>query len=560
MKFAHLSRYGDLAGLLIRYHSAIGIQADDETSGPLEEDLSADGANLARDLEKRGPTFIKFGQLLSTRADLLPRAYLQQLRRLQDDATPLPFAQVREVVESELGTRLHRAFAWFEERPTAAASLGQVHHAALRDDRQVAVKVQRPGVHETIQEDLEVLSELAAFADSHTGIGRQLGFEAMVEEFRLSLLAELDYRAEVRNLEAVGSNLDQYERIIVPKPIASYSTMTLLTMEWIEATNLGSLGTLARAELDGGELAEELFRAYLDQMLVDGVFHADPHPGNVALTNDGRLALLDLGMVGRIAPNLREALLKMLLAVSQGRGEVVADVLAGLGEHLEDFRGDELRRGIDNVVQRSTGKLVRDLQTGALIVEVLGVAGACGLRPPSELTLVGKTLLNLDETARILDADFEPGAAIERHLDDLVTHKIRETLSPTNVLSTALEVRAFAEHFPGRVNRVLDNLAEGEITLKIQGIDESQLMRGIQKLANRLALGALAAALVIAAAITLASPIHPRVLGAPVASFVLFGLAMAVAVWMAVGIALSDLPQYRAGGRARRRALMRHKM
>ncbi len=492
-----------------------------------------------------GPTFVKLGQLLSTRADVLPPAYLKALSRLQDNVVPLPFDDVELVVTTELGVRLSRAFLEFGARPVAAASLGQVHRAVLRDGRVVAVKVQRPDIRDRIVDDMEVIDELASFVDEHTQLGRRYGFAAMVEEFRRSLMAELDYRLEATNLSAIHRNLAHYPRIVVPEPVVDYSTARVLTMDWVSGRNLSALGPLGRLELDGRDLARDLFLAYLDQILVDGFFHADPHPGNVLLTDDGRLALVDMGMVARVAPDMQDALIKLLLATSGGRGADAADVMVRLGDPLAGFDPAAFRHRIDNLVSQNLTASVGDVQAGDLVGQILQAAGESGLRIPSELTMMGKALLNLDEVARILDPSFEPNRTIEEHAGELMHKKMLQSASPTHFLSAALDAKEFAERFPGRVNKVMDALAEGQLTLNVQGIDEKELMRGIQKLANRLTTGLVVAALVIGAALIMRVNARPKLFGYPAVAIVLFGLAAAAAAWLLISIAVSDLPQHR---------------
>src|SRR5207249_3080603 len=257
---------------------------------------SADGEELANDLEQLGPTFVKVGQLLSTRADLLDPAAMKSLSRLQDDVEPFPFADVERIVATELGVRVSKAFSRFDETPLAAASLGQVHRAALRDGREVAVKVQRPNVREQVVRDLESMAELADFLDHHSEIGRRYGFARMVNELRRSILLELDYRREAHNMVTIGRNLARFRRLQIPQPIEDLSATRVLTMNYIAGSKITKANPVVLADANAGELADELFRAYLHQVIIDGVFHADPHPGNVLLTDDGRIGLLDLGM------------------------------------------------------------------------------------------------------------------------------------------------------------------------------------------------------------------------------------------------------------------------
>ena len=338
LKAHHLPRYKDIAALLIKHGRADALRDFDPDDAARDDGASVDDARkLVEDLESMGPTFIKLGQLLSTRADLLPPVYLDALSRLQDDVEPVPFAAIEQIITAEIGARIAKAFQSFDATPLASASLGQVHRAVLRDGRAVAVKVQRPGVRERVIEDMEVIEELAEFVDGHTKVGRSYGFGGMVEEFRRTIMAELDYRLEAANLRLLGSNLAGYDRIVVPQPIDDYTTSLVLTMDLLDGRNVGSLGPLARQDIDGCALAAQLFDAYLDQILVDGFLHADPHPGNVLLTSDGRLALIDLGMVARVTPEIQDALVRLLLALSEGNGRGVAAVMAGLGEKLSGW-------------------------------------------------------------------------------------------------------------------------------------------------------------------------------------------------------------------------------
>jgi len=323
LKPHHLKLYKDILRLLMKYgHSDLTreITADElETDAqPREPGKESPPEELVDDLEKMGPTFVKLGQLLSSRADLLPEPYLQALARLQDRVKPFPAEQAEQIVENELGARLSKAFSWFDPEPMAAASLGQVHRAALRDQRPVVVKVQRPGIRQQIAEDFAALEKVATLLDEHTEIGRRYRFSKLLDEFKTALAHELDYEHEAANLVHLAANMAEFPRLRVPLPIQDYTTRSVLTMDYIRGTKITQLSPLSRLDIDGPQLAEELFRAYLKQVLVDGLFHADPHPGNVFLTDDGRIALLDLGMVGRTTPGMREQLLKLLLAVSEG--------------------------------------------------------------------------------------------------------------------------------------------------------------------------------------------------------------------------------------------------
>jgi ubiquinone biosynthesis protein len=546
----HLGRYADIAALLLKHRGS--AHAPDPDGAPLpvalegEDTASAEDAEkLVADLESMGPTFVKLGQLLSTRADLLPPVYLEALSRLQDDVEPFAFEEVERIVEAEVGARMSAAFQSFDHEPMASASLGQVHRAVLRDGRAAAVKVQRPDIHDRIVEDLEVIEELASFVDAHTQTGDRLRFAAMVAEFRRSLMAELDYRREADNLRVLADHLADYDRIVVPLPVADYTTATVLTMELVDGRNVAGLGPLAQMELDGRPLADQLFRAYLDQILVHGFVHADPHPGNVLVTDDGRLALIDLGMVVRVAPELQDRLLRLLASVSEGKSAEVADVLVDLGETSDDFDADAYRRAIARLVVANQDVTVEQVQAGAVIGRLARAAATYGLRPPVEMTMIAKALLNLDQAARILDPEFDPNAAIQSHIADIVRSKLLASASPAGLLHAAMDAKEFAERLPGRVNKVMDALAEGELTLNVKGIDEVEILRGVQKLANRVTTGIVVAALIIGAAMLMRIETDTRLFGYPALAIVLFLMASVAGLWLVISSFLDDHPRRR---------------
>jgi len=520
LKGEHLKRYKDIAALFMKYGRSelvknAGLEEVASTEAvvpPGEKELPE---QLAADLEKLGPTFVKIGQLLSTRADLLPLPYMEALARLQDKVGPFAFLEVEKIVTSELGVRLSKAFSEFEEVPVAAASLGQVHRAALRDGRRVAVKVQRPGIREQIVKDLDVLGEIAAFADSHTHAGRRFGFTQTLDEFRKTLLRELDYRQEAHNLEVLHENLRDFDRIVVPLPVPDYSTARVLTIEYVRGEKITKLSPLVRTEVDGQELAEQLFRAYLKQILVDGFVHADPHPGNVFLTEDDRIALLDLGMVTRIPPGMQERLLRLLLAISEGRAEDAATVAIQLGDLQPTFDEKGFRRDVADLVAQSIGATVGQMQVGRIVLVLARMSAERGIRVEPELTMLGKTLLNLDQVGRTLDPDFDPNAAIRRNAAELTRQRVRKSLSPGNLFTGVMELKEFVEHLPGRVNKILDRVATNSLEVKVDAIDEKMLLEGFIKVANRITMGLILAALIVGAALLMRVETSFRVFGYP---------------------------------------------
>jgi predicted unusual protein kinase regulating ubiquinone biosynthesis (AarF/ABC1/UbiB family) len=548
LKTDHLKRYKDIALLLVKYgrsdlvkhHEGLAESVSDVVATPpVREDQLAE--QLAADLERLGPTYVKLGQLLSTRADLLPPPFLEALTRLQDKVAPFPFSEVEAIVTAELGVKISKAFLEFEKTPIAAASLGQVHRAVLRTGRLVAVKVQRPGIHEQILKDLEVLEEIAEAADEHTEVGRRFGFAGMLREFRKTLLRELDYRQEARNLETLAQNLAEFDRIVVPAPVGDYTTSRVLTTEYVRGQKITKLNPVVRVDIEGDRLAEQLFRAYLKQILVDGFVHADPHPGNVFLTDDDRIALLDLGMVARVSPSMQEKLLQVLIAISEGRGDDAATAGLKIGQPMEDFDEMEYRRQVTDLVAQGQGARMEDIQVGKIVLAFTRLCGQSGIRVPPELTLLGKTLLNLDDIARTLDPRFDPNAAIRRYAADITRQRMLKALSPGHFLETALELKDFAQRLPSRINRILDLAASNSLEVGVDAIDEKVLVEGFQKIANRITLGLILAALIVGAAMLMSVETSFRILGYPGLAMLCFIAAAGGGLTLVWSILRSDI-------------------
>jgi predicted unusual protein kinase regulating ubiquinone biosynthesis (AarF/ABC1/UbiB family) len=544
VKPEHLKRYKDIALLIARYgrpgllkQAGLDEVIDD---GQANGELTKTGEALAADLEKLGPTFIKLGQVLSVRYDLLPAEYADALARLQDDVAPFPFEDVARIVNSELGLRMSKAFAEFEVTPIAAASLGQVHRARLRDGRQVAVKVQRPGIHQIIADDLDALEEIADWVDAHTEFGRTHHVRDFLDEFRKSLLRELDYRREAQNLMTISTNLADFTRMVIPKPIDDYTTSRVLTMDYIDGVKITKLSKVAMLELPGKELANDLFRAYLKQILIDGFFHADPHPGNVFVTRDGRLALLDLGMVAYIPPQLQTNLTQLVFAISEGRSEDVVTYALHISQRTTSFDEAGFTRAVADLVATQQNRTLEQIEVGKIVFAMLEVAARHGLILAPELGMLGRALLSLDQAGQILDPDFDPNEAIRRSAAEIMRQRIVQSVSPGRLFQNVIEVKEFAERLPGRVNRILDSLASNDLQIRVQAIDENKLLSGFQKIANRITLGLLMAALIVSAAMMMQVSTTFRILGYPGIAIIFFLLAAVGGVGLMLQIMRDD--------------------
>ncbi len=545
----YLRRYKQIATLFWKYGRSDLMKqmaVDDAFDSHELKDPPADAAQdakadqLADDLEAMGPTYVKLGQILAGRPDLLPDAYLKSLARLQDKVKPFPYEDVEKAIVTELGVRVSKAFSEFGTFPIGAASLGQVHQAALRDGTPVVVKVQRPNIRPQIAEDFEVLTEIAAFLEERTEFGRKHRVSAILAEFRTALQQELNYELEAQNLVTIGKNLEEFKRIRVPKPIADYSTRSILTMELISGRKITELSPLARQDLKGAELADEVLHAYLKQVLVDGVFHADPHPGNVFVTDDSKIALIDFGMVGHVTPAMQDVLLKVLLAVVDGKGDAAAEVLERVSEKTDEFNSQEFRRRLGQLVATRQNQGLEQINIGRTLLEITRQAQESGLFVPSELVLLSKTMLQLDEIGRILDPNFDVNGSLRKHASEMASKRMGQQTTQGGIMTSLLEAKDFATHLPARLNRIMDAVANAELEVKVRSTDAKTVVEGIEKVANRIAHSLLLTALIIAGALMTRVDTPWKIFGYPGFAMVCFLLAAAGAIVLVFHMATQD--------------------
>lgn len=541
----HLKRYKDIVVLLIKYgrkdlveeaglHKA--VSGTDFESKELADDID----QLPKDLEELGPTYIKLGQFLSTRSDLLPDPYLESLSRLQDDVKSFPFADVEKIITSELGIRFSKAFKDFDPDPIGAASIGQVHKAVLNDGKQVVVKVQRPDIRDEIMIDLEAIGDIAEFLNEYTQTGKEYNVDVLFNEFRKALIRELDYRNEVQNLKTIGRNLKEFKNIIVPSPIEDYCSSKVITMDYISGENVTVFSPIRMLDIDGDKLAADIFEAYMKQIVIDGIYHSDPHPGNVFLTNDNRIALLDLGMVSYISGSMQIKLLQVLIALGDGRGDDIAAYIEEMSEKSKNYDKAVFRSEISEFIAAQKSVTLKDLQIGSVILELTRICGKNGVRIPDELSMLGKTLLNLDKIGKTLSPGFNPNREIRQKADELLQKKLTQDVNSKKPYEVLLEAKEFFERLPERVNKILDKFANNELRFKVDTIDEQYLMNGFQKVANRITLGLIIAAMIVGAALIMNIKTGFTIFGYPGLAILLFLAAALAGGIMAFKIMFSD--------------------
>jgi ubiquinone biosynthesis protein len=447
-------------------------------------------------LEELGPTYIKLGQAISTRTDLLPPAYIAELSKLQDNAPSVPYEDIAKVFEEELGRPPDMVFASFDKEPVAAASLGQVHRALLSDGSQVVVKVQRPNVEARVAEDLEVLRDVAHFLTSNTEAGRQYNFEDWFEEFEAMLLTELDYRREGRNADRFRENFATEPALSVPKIFWEYTTKRVITMQEVQGIKITDNDALDAEGIDRTCLANTCARVAFTEIFRHGFFHADPHPGNFFVLRDGTLALIDTGMVGRLDEPTRNSLTRITLSLSKRDVEGLVDELLALGIPTGSIQRHDLRLDLGRLISLHLDGPPETFSFAQMFSDVLGTAARHNIRIPSDLLFLAKTLAMSEGIARHLDPEFP----LMGFAEDFLERYYRETRSPKAFVDRAEEnYSEFAElaiDFPKQIRRLFGQVERGDLTVTTKIQDVEELKKAVHTSANRLSMSVLIAGMI----------------------------------------------------------------
>ena len=497
--FSTTRRYRQIAAFILKYRRAGVLRAPGDPPGMDTSEGDIPPEQFSEDIEALGPAFVKLAQALSTRPDLVAPRYLPALQRMQDGVGEVAAIEIEGVVAQELGAPVGALFRRFDPTPIAAGSLAQVHAAELPDSTPVAVKVQRPGIEARVASDMELLTAVARFAEGHADTARRLGVRDWVAASYEALNEELDFVAEAENLEALAEVFDPYPGLVVPLPHRGFCTRRVLTMDLIR----GSKVEKGAIDAERGEaLGGSLLRAYLDQVFARGRVHADPHPGNVLLDEDGHLAVIDAGMVTYLSRSSRLALLRIMLHAIQGDGDTVADLCETMGRRLPEYDRQSYRRAVRNLVGRYAARRADGaFAEGTLLLDLTARGAQCGVQPPPELSLLGKTLINLEATLSALHPRLPTRRIIEQHLESLLLTLLRHETSKTGAAALAFDVYALGHGMPGKVARLLDTLADNDLRVRVDGLEESHLIENLQKIANRVAIGLISSALIVGAAL-----------------------------------------------------------
>ncbi|HSF15851.1 MAG TPA: AarF/UbiB family protein [Vicinamibacteria bacterium] len=485
-------------------------------------------------LEELGTSYIKLGQLLSTRPDLLPHAYVEELGRLQDRVAPVSFEGMKEVLESELGAPIDETFERFDEEPIASASIAQVYRARLREFRSgvegdVAVKVVKPGVPELVSVDLEILREVAERL-SRSALARRYDFQGLNSQLETTLRAELNLRQEATNAERLRASLREFTKLRVPRIVDELARERVLVLEYVEGARLSD------SFAPHPQIADELWRAYLKQILLDGAFQCDPHPGNFLLDETGLLTVLDFGMIAYISRENQLRLMGLLLALVDRDGDSAARLCLEMGVTGRDFVEPHFRAAVSHLVARYVGVRLKDLPFGIIMRDILLLSTRHDVQIPPEMVLLGKTLLNLEPLCRKLDPDMDPVKTMKSFSMRLFEEQIRRDLSWERLTALILELRSFAYEVPLSTRRLVSQMANNELRVGISIEKAEEMQVAIRDVANRISLGVITAALILGSAFLLSIDAGPVVFGYPVFALLGFLLAAGLGIYVVAQI------------------------
>jgi len=442
------------------------------------------GERIRRVIEDLGPTFIKLGQIASTRPDLIPQNIILELEKLQDRVGPFPYEKVQEIIQEEMGLPVHEVFAEFSENPLATASIGQVHRAVLKTGEEVAVKIQRPQITTVIETDLEILFDLAGVAEQRLEWAKLYHISEIVEEFAKSLLSELEYTTEGRNSEKIAKQFLNQPLIHIPKVYWDYSTKRVLTMEYIHGTKLNEHHKLYDMGYNRKEIAKRIIEAIFHQILVEGFFHGDPHPGNIFIMPNEAVSFIDFGMVGRLTPEMKYHFVAIVIAMIRKNTDSILKAVLKMGLAPSDVNKSLLRKDIDNLKEKYLDIPLSQVSLGKAVKELFSVTFKHHIRIPADLTLLGKSLLTLEGVIEKLDPELSIIDVAQPFGTKLLRERYQINTIFKRLFGTFSEYSDLLLDLPKQTKELITNLQQGKLEVQIPQLDV--LLQKLDRVSNQI--------------------------------------------------------------------------
>jgi len=527
-----LTRHG-VGWLVARMEEGSSAPSKQGAKGIFKHATHRQASQFVAALVELGPTFIKMGQALSARGDLLPPEYIDELNKLQDTIPPIPFEQMREVLVQELGDFPEKLFLELDPLPVASASIGQVYNAVMKNGQKVVIKIVRPGARETFERDLEILVDIADWASQHTAIGQLYDLHSLIDEFAYTVRNEFDYLREGHNADVFRRNFYKDCCVYIPRVFWELTTRQVITMERVSGVKINDLEGLDRAGINRQLVAENLMHFALRQVFEFGFYHADPHAGNFFVQPDGSLAVMDFGMVGRLTSQTKRTFLGIAIAIQRSDTEILVDELMAAGIYTRGIERRMLVRDLDRLFDHFSGGAIAELTGTQIFREVMQMALRHNLELPSELVAMTRAITIAEGTGMTLYPEFQlfkfAGPYVKRFWAE---QRAPETILP-RVGQAALDGLELGLELPRRLTRLLELLERGQMEVKVNMQPLRQFMSQMQKMTNRLALSMLLSAVIIALALVLVV-YHPATWQA--FGEIIFGLAffssLAFGAWL----------------------------
>lgn len=525
-RYKMAKRYGKIIDTLVKYE--FGYLVDQMELRPFESIRSKirgycelkgtpiTGPERARQvLEQLGPTYIKLGQILSVRQDLIPIEYVNEFAKLQDAVSTFDFEDVSLLIHQELDAPIEDLFLEFEREPIAAASIGQVHRAKLHDGADVVVKVQRPGIRQVIETDIDIMYSIAQFAEEHIQDAKIYRPTDVVDEFSRSIHAEMDYTQEARNVGRFSTNFKDDPHIYIPKVYWDFCSERVLTLEYIEGTKSSDFERIEELGFDRNEIATYGAKAFMKQIYEDGFFHADMHPGNVIIMDDGKIALIDFGMVGHLSDDVRNSLIDGLIATSKGDIDLFIEILRDFYAISEDVNVPELRVDLEYLLDKYYGRSLKQLDASTMMVEMIGVLRKHQARVPASVALLSKGVMTISGFGSMMVPDFNATILAEPYARKLMANRMR----PKSIVGGAFkDVWNFARMLhkvPTQVTHILDSAEKGYMSIKFEHSGLDRIVSEFDAASNRLSFSIIIAALIVGSSLIIQTGMEPHVWGVP---------------------------------------------